>query len=977
MWFSEKILSSQIVFIIIFSIAASHVISSSASDIGHNKAAEALLKWKASLEIKSQSLLSSWAAGSTPCKWMGITCDMSESIIHLNLSGYGLRGTLHNLNFSTLSSNLRSLDLHSNRISDSVPQEIGTLRSLDYLDLSKNNLTGLLPASFGNLTKLGILYMNGNKFSGSIPEQIAQLSSLKKLYLQRNQLNGFIPAALGNMRNLYRLRLFGNRLSGSIPRELGMLRSLEYFDVSRNNLTGSIPSSFGNLRNLAILYLEDNELSGFIPSSLGNLTSLTRLSLKHNHFNGSIPATLGNLGYLSFLNLGENQLSGTIPNTIGNLSKLTELRLYENQLFGSIPTELGKLELLKYLVLFTNKLSGSVSLNMNNFTHLEAILISSNQFIGSLPEICLNGLLVNFAVFENHFTGSIPKGLKNCSSLVRLRLEHNHLKGNISKDFGIYPHLEYMDLSYNELHGELSWKWDRFSNLLSVKISNNELSGMIPPEIGQSTIQLLDVSSNHLRGEIPEELGRSESLMTLLLEHNNLTGMIPDNFGMLFNLEHLNLAGNSLSGSIPEKLCQSPRLWYLDLSKNKFREHIPTQIENLEFLCFLDLSQNLLKGEIPQQLGKLKVLEILNLSHNNFSGSIPSSFDKMISLTSIDLSYNQLAGPIPENKAFQVASSEAFRSNKGLCGNASGLQACLTETDSKQSSMHYMIYISVFLGTIFLLFVFFKVSVILRRRPRGEDSTPSEEQNQNLFSIWSYDGKLVYESIIEATNEFDDKYCIGVGGYGTVYKAEMSNGQVLAVKKLHPLQDGKQDKSFESEIRALTEIRHRNIVKLLGFCSHPRHSLLVYEFLEGGSIEKILRNEEEAVKFDWLKRVDVVKGMAKALSYIHHDCSAPMIHRDISSKNVLLNSEYVAHISDFGTARLMMIDSSNWTSFAGTFGYTAPGMYVDMYICVNYVNVCMCLCIRRWRIGTYVHRLADNNLSYLQSMILYIGIAYL
>jgi serine/threonine protein kinase len=133
-------------------------------------------------------------------------------------------------------------------------------------------------------------------------------------------------------------------------------------------------------------------------------------------------------------------------------------------------------------------------------------------------------------------------------------------------------------------------------------------------------------------------------------------------------------------------------------------------------------------------------------------------------------------------------------------------------------------------------------------------------------------------------------------------------------------------KAFRIEIDVLMGIRHRNIVKLYGFCSHAKHSFLVYEFVERGSLRKVLNDEEQAIKMDWDKRINLIKGVANALSYMHHDCSPPIIHRDISSNNVLLDSDYEAHVSDFGTARLLMPDSSNWTSFAGTFGYTAPGM---------------------------------------------------
>ena len=188
---------------------------------------------------------------------------------------------------------------------------------------------------------------------------------------------------------------------------------------------------------------------------------------------------------------------------------------------------------------------------------------------------------------------------------------------------------------------------------------------------------------------------------------------------------------------------------------------------------------------------------------------------------------------------------------------------------------------------------------------------------------------MAYRNIIEATENFHIRHCVGEGGHANVYRAKLQTGQVVAVKKLKNLEEsGIGDlKDFESEIRVLSEIRHRNIVKLYGFCQGPNHLFLVYEFLEGGSLENMLRNDKAAVEFGWTERLNLVKSVADALSYMHHDCSPPIVHRDISSKNILLDLEHEAYVSDFGTARLLKPNSSNWTSFAGTVGYTAPGSY--------------------------------------------------
>ena len=133
------------------------------------------------------------------------------------------------------------------------------------------------------------------------------------------------------------------------------------------------------------------------------------------------------------------------------------------------------------------------------------------------------------------------------------------------------------------------------------------------------------------------------------------------------------------------------------------------------------------------------------------------------------------------------------------------------------------------------------------------------------------------------------------------------------------------EQPFQNEIETLTRIRHRNIVKLYGFCSSPHHKFLVYEYVERGSLGSVLRIEAAAAELDWVKRVNIVKDVARALSYMHHDCVPPIVHRDVTSNNILLDSEFKACVSDFGIARLLNPDTSNWSMLAGTHGYLAPG----------------------------------------------------
>ncbi|KAH1199955.1 MDIS1-interacting receptor like kinase 2 [Glycine max] len=932
-----------------------------------NNEANALLRWKDNFDKPGQNLLSTWT-GSDPCKWQGIQCDNSNSVSTINLPNYGLSGTLHTLNFSSFP-NLLSLNIYNNSFygtippqignmsklnvlnfslnlfRGSIPQEMWTLRSLRGLDLSQcSQLSGEIPNSISNLSNLSYLDLSICNFSGHIPPEIGKLNMLEILRIAENNLFGSIPQEIGMLTNLKDIDLSLNLLSGTLPETIGNMSTLNLLRLSNNSfLSGPIPSSIWNMTNLTLLYLDNNNLSGSIPASIKKLANLQQLALDYNHLSGSIPSTIGNLTKLIELYLRFNNLSGSIPPSIGNLIHLDALSLQGNNLSGTIPATIGNLKRLTILELSTNKLNGSIPQVLNNIRNWSALLLAENDFTGHLPpRVCSAGTLVYFNAFGNRFTGSVPKSLKNCSSIERIRLEGNQLEGDIAQDFGVYPKLKYIDLSDNKFYGQISPNWGKCPNLQTLKISGNNISGGIPIELGEATnLGVLHLSSNHLNGKLPKELGNMKSLIELQLSNNHLSGTIPTKIGSLQKLEDLDLGDNQLSGTIPIEVVELPKLRNLNLSNNKINGSVPFEFRQFQPLESLDLSGNLLSGTIPRQLGEVMRLELLNLSRNNLSGGIPSSFDGMSSLISVNISYNQLEGPLPNNEAFLKAPIESLKNNKGLCGNITGLMLCPTINSNKKRHKGILLALFIILGALVLVLCGVGVSMYILFWKASKKETHAKEKHKSekalseeVFSIWSHDGKIMFENIIEATDSFNDKYLIGVGGQGNVYKAELSSDQVYAVKKLHVETDGERHnfKAFENEIQALTEIRHRNIIKLYGFCSHSRFSFLVYKFLEGGSLDQVLSNDTKAVAFDWEKRVNTVKGVANALSYMHHDCSPPIIHRDISSKNVLLDSQYEAHVSDFGTAKILKPGSHNWTTFAGTFGYAAPELAQTMEV---------------------------------------------
>ncbi|XP_030484172.2 MDIS1-interacting receptor like kinase 2-like [Cannabis sativa] len=245
-----------------------------------------------------------------------------------------------------------------------------------------------------------------------------------------------------------------------------------------------------------------------------------------------------------------------------------------------------------------------------------------------------------------------------------------------------------------------------------------------------------------------------------------------------------------------------------------------------------------------------------------------------------------------------------------------------------------LLLIIIIISIIFFLTGFV---VLWKRRLKRRNVQPgakSSTRNGDIFSIWNFDGKIAFEDIIKATEEFDIRYCIGTGGYGSVYRAQLPSGKVIALKKLHGSEIEKPalKESFLNEVETLTKIRHKSIVQLHGYCLHKKSMFLIYEYMERGSLFYVLNNDKEAVDLSWSKRVNVIKSLAHALSYMHHDCTPSIVHRDVTTTNILLNSQLEAFLSDFGTARLVDPDFSYQTMIAGTYGYIAPEFAYTMTI---------------------------------------------
>ncbi|KAL5722720.1 non-specific serine/threonine protein kinase [Ranunculus cassubicifolius] len=607
------------------------------------------------------------------------------------------------------------------------------------------------------------------------------------------------------------------------------------------------------------------------------------------------------------INLFFDKLTGTLNNfSFSSFPNLSSIKFVNQGLTGTIPSEIGTLKKLTYLDLSSNSFSGNLPLSLSNLTSLAHINVYFNQLSGKIDGLLFSNwsrvVSINFG-WNYHLSGNIPPEVGNLVSLVELDLKVNNLSGAIPLYMNNLRNLTRLLLSNNQICGSISLN---IRNLVELDLTKNKLTGRIPSTLLHMTkLARLRLGLNNLYGSIPREIGHLKEVYELTLSENKFSGQLPWEIGTLSSLEELNLEWNNFSGPIPWQLGYCKRLRWLALSHNGLNGSIPTQIRYLQNLTHLDLSHNKISGKIPS-----------SMAHIGYGG------------LHIDLSYNDLEGHIPNFRNMDSDSLQAFRNNKGLCGDFIGVPPC-----HSSAKMHKIITIITVLTIVSFLSLFTGLLYFRRIKAKSSVQTSAiETRNGDMFSILKYDGSIAYEDIVRATDDFDLKHCIGAGGYGSVYKANLPSGATVAVKKLHrwEAQEQAYARSFGNEISVLTRVRHRNIVELYGFCSNLKNMFLVYQYMERGSLFYILNNEREAVGLNWNNRVNVVKGVAHALSYMHHDCTVAILHRDISSSNILLDSKMEAHISDFGTARLIDPDSSNRTLIVGTYGYIAPELAYTM-----------------------------------------------
>ncbi|KAH6772071.1 Leucine-rich receptor-like protein kinase family protein [Perilla frutescens var. hirtella] len=917
-----------------------------------NSQGEALLSWKRTLN-GSLDALSGWSPDhETPCSWFGISCNLKNEVVEINLKFIDLLGHVPS-NFSSLRT-LNKLVLSGTNLTGTIPQTVGDLQELRLLDLSDNALNGEIPIGICNLPRLEQLHLNTNRLEGSIPVEIGNLTGLMELTLFDNQLVGEIPWSIGKLRQLMVMRAGGNKnLGGPLPQEIGNCSNLAMLGLAETSISGFLPPSLGQLKRLQTLAIYTTLLSGQIPPELGDCTELRNIYLYENSLAGSIPAQLGKLHNLENLLLWQNNLVGTIPPELGNCSGLLVIDASMNSLTGEIPESFGRLSLLQELQLSVNQISGKIPSQLGGCTALTHIELDNNQISGSIPAEF--GYLLNLSLlflWQNRLQGNIPPSLSNCLKLEAVDFSQNELTGPIPSGIFDLQNLNKLLLLANNLSGPIPPQIGNCSSLIRFRANDNKLTGNVPAEIGKlKNLNFFDLGSNRLSGIIPAEISGCQNLTFLDLHSNSISGNLPVDLDHLVALQFLDVSENMIEGTLSSSLGSLSSLTKLILGQNRFSGPIPSELGSCSRLQLLDLSSNGIEGQIPASLGKIPALEIaLNLSWNRLSGGIPEEFTALDKLGVLDISHNQLSGDlhylsdlqnlvvlnvshnnfsghVPDTSFFSKLPLSVLAGNPELCLSGSACAADKGGAARHAKGARVAMVVLLCTACILLLTALYIILGGKIRAHRSHDGDLDNGDDVELGGPWEV---TVYQkldlSITDVAKCLTAVNVIGHGRSGMVYRALTTAGPTIAVKRFRSSEKYSAS-AFSSEIATLARIRHRNIVRLLGWAANRRTKLLMYDYLPNGTLGALL-HDGCGERVEWETRFKIALGVAEGLAYLHHDCAPPILHRDVKTHNILLGDRYEPCLADFGLARFIEDEAAGSISahpqFAGSYGYFAP-----------------------------------------------------
>ncbi|KAM4083992.1 hypothetical protein ACB094_08G099100 [Castanea mollissima] len=707
-----------------------------------------------------------------------------------------------------------------------------------------------------------------------------------------NALSGTVPKELGNLTNLLSLSFMENNFTGSLPSELGNLVKLEQLYISSSGISGEIPSTFANLRNLQTVWASDTELTGRIPDFIGNWSKLITLKLVGNSFEGPIPSTFSNLTSLTELRISDLSNGNSSLAFIKNMKSLSTLGLRNNNISDSLPSNIGEYQQLTQLDLSFNNIIGQIPDALFNLSSLSYLFLGNNKLYGTLPARKTTSLL-NIDLSYNNLEGSFPSWVSEQN--LQLNLVANNFTIESSNNSVLPSGLNCLQRDFPCNRGTGLY-YD-----FAIKCGG--------PQITSS------------KGIVYER--DNETLGSATYYVINTDRWAVSNVGYFSgtnNPQYTSYSSSLFTNTLDSELFQTARL-----SASSLR-YYGLGLENGNYTVSLQFAEIAFDNTNTwRSLGR-RVFDIFiqgNLVVKDFDIRKNASG---ASFRAVEIQYNkvQVSENYLEIHLFWAGKGTCCIPNQGTYGpSISAISASPEFTPtvsnrppSSNKNRTGLIVGLVVGGVLSFLSVFVVFCIVRRRKPPTND-------DEELLGIDAKTCIFSYAELKTATEDFNPDNKLGEGGFGPVYKGTLNDGRGIAVKQLSVTShQGKNQ--FIAEIATISAVQHRNLVMLYGCCIEGDKRLLVYEYLENKSLDQALFGNR-IMNLDWSTRFDICLGVARGLAYLHEESRLRIVHRDVKASNILLDSDLIPKISDFGLAKLYDDKKSHIsTRIAGTIGYLAP-----------------------------------------------------
>ncbi|CAK7344948.1 unnamed protein product [Dovyalis caffra] len=597
-----------------------------------------------------------------------------------------------------------------------------------------------------------------------------------------------------------------------------------------------------------------------------------------NFLSGSIPPSLGNLSSLQSLYLADNMLSGQIPKELGNLSNLLEMTLHLNELTGQLPPELERLRSLIALVLSSNKLTGQLPRNYANFTKLWIFSVAGNRLTGQIPRFIANWTqLSDLYLSGNDFEGQLPQELFNLSKLEYLVVSDVRSSGFSFPERANMTKITYLDLSFNNLTGGIPDSMKKLNFNDSLYINCGGIQNVFEEKLfdGDSATSNFYTAPKKnwayaCSGDFDSETDDSSDYI------KNVECAVCDTAEtFLYNSTRFCPLSLTYYGFCLFKGHYTVRLYFAENVYQNDEGHaslgrrvFDVYMQGKRILKDFNIKERARGADKPWTQNFTAFVGDDNLLEIHFFWAGKGSFlEPSFRYKSSPLS---LTGPL-----------------------VSGISVTANFEVRKKLSPSKIAGITV--GSVFALLLLLAFMWKMGWLRKSELDEIIIEVQGRSFTL---------KKIIDATRNFSPKKEIGKGRFGIVYKAELSNQIKLAVKKISPQtkQQGKDE--LQREIYNLKSLRHENLVQLLDGYSKKGLNLLVYEYMEKGSLHHTLFEPNSTTKLDWEARYDICLGIAKGLKYLHEEKRFKIVHGNIKASNIMLDKNLTAKLSDFGLATL-------------------------------------------------------------------------